>query len=124
MEIRGRLLELFDTQQVTDTFRKREFVIEYAENSNYPETLLFQAVQDRCDMLNGLQLNDTVVVSFDLKGRKWVSPKGETKYFNSLQAWRVQKEEQAAKGDQPFEPDPFPGDSPDSGQLPEDDLPF
>jgi hypothetical protein len=28
-------------------------------------------------------------VSFNLRGREWVSPKGETKYFNTLNAFKL-----------------------------------
>ncbi|MEM9672760.1 MAG: DUF3127 domain-containing protein [Cyclobacteriaceae bacterium] len=90
MEIQGKLIELSDTTQVTDTFRKREFVVEYADNPQYPEFVKFECIQDRCDLLNNFQVGQELTVSFNLKGRKWVDPQGNTKYFNSLQAWRIQ----------------------------------
>ena len=90
MEIQGKLIDLSDTTQVTDTFRKREFVVEYADNPQYPEFVKFECIQDRCDLLNNFQVGQELTVSFNLKGRKWVDPQGNTKYFNSLQAWRIQ----------------------------------
>jgi len=89
MEVQGKILEVKDTQQVTDTFRKREFVLEYAENPQYPEFLKFELIQDRCDLVNGFAPGQEVSVAFNLKGRKWVNKQGETVYFNSLQAWRI-----------------------------------
>ena len=47
METEGRLIEIFDTNPVTDTFKKREFVVEMGNNLQYPETVLFQLVHDK-----------------------------------------------------------------------------
>lgn len=90
MDIKGKLLEVFETVQVKDTFRKREFVVEYAENPQYPELVKFELIQEKCDLLDGLNVGDEVQVFFNLKGRKWTDPQGQTKYFNSLQAWKLQ----------------------------------
>ena len=90
MNLTGKLLEIFDEVQVTDSFKKREFVIEYAENPNYPELIKFELTQDRCDLLNSIKIDEEVEVWFNIKGRKWTDPKGEVKYFNSLQAWKLQ----------------------------------
>jgi hypothetical protein len=89
MDIKGKLLEKGDTQKVSDKFQKREFVVEYAENPQYPEFIKFELVQDRCSQLDPFQLGEEIEVHFNLRGRKWVDPKGETKYFNSLNAWRI-----------------------------------
>jgi hypothetical protein len=90
MKILGRIAEIKDNQQVSDTFRKRSFIIEYTENPQYPEYISFELIQDKCELLDSFQVGQEVEVSFNLKGRKWVNPEGETKYFNSLQAWRIE----------------------------------
>src|SRR3569623_327994 len=90
MKVTGNLLEIQETQQVSDTFKKRSFILEYAENPQYPEYISFELIQDRCDLLDSFQLGQEVEVSFNLKGRKWVNPEGITKYFNALQAWRIE----------------------------------
>lgn len=114
MNIKGKIVEIFEEQQVTDTFRKREFVIEYAENPKYTELLKFELTQDNCDILNAFSEGEVVEVYFNLRGRKWTDPKGEVKYFNSLQAWKIQ---QGESYDTPAnEPDWLGGD--------EDNLPF
>lgn len=91
MEIKGKLLEVGETQQIKDTFQKREFVLEYVENPTYPEYLKFELIQDRCPILDGYAEGDEVSVSFNLKGRKWTNPEGQVKYFNSLQAWKIDR---------------------------------
>lgn len=91
MNIEGKIFEKYETQEIKDSFRKREFVLEYAENPQYPEFLKFELIQTNCEQLDPVNNGDEVAVSFNLKGRKWSDPKGEIKYFNSLQAWRIEK---------------------------------
>lgn len=90
MNIIGKLIEKSDTIEVSESFRKREFVIEYAENPQYPELLQFELVQSNCEQLDNFKEGDEIDVYFNLKGRKWTSPQGEVKYFNSLQAWKIE----------------------------------
>ena len=86
----GTVKVLNPTVQVSEKFAKREFVITET-SSMYPQDISFQATQDKCSMLDAIQPNDQVEVSFNLRGREWTSPQGEVKYFNSLEAWRIEK---------------------------------
>ncbi len=120
MNIRGKIHAIFDTQQVSDTFKKREFVVEYAENPQYPEYLKFELIQDKCDILDKFKTGQEVEVYFNLKGREWTNPKGEKIYFNSLQAWRLE----AHEGGQPDE-SYQPPESDELSSFSDDDvLPF
>ena len=78
-----------ETVQVSERFRKREFVVEYATNPDFPEYLKFELAQDRCELLDGFEAGQEVRIEFDLKGRRWTDPQGQVKYFNSLRAWRL-----------------------------------
>jgi hypothetical protein len=89
MNIQGKLHAVLELQQISPTFRKREFVVEYADNPMYPQFVLFQLVQDRVELISGYNVGDMVDVSFNLRGRQWTSPEGQVKYFNSLEAWRI-----------------------------------
>ncbi len=91
LEANGKIYALFDTQQVTERFRKREFVVELDDNPRYPQYVLFQLTGDRCEHLDGFEVGEGVRVEFSLRGREWKSPRGETKYFNSLDVWTVQR---------------------------------
>lgn len=91
MNIAGKIVEIYDIQQISDSFKKREFVVEYTENPSYPEFIKFELIQDRCALLDAYNTGDEVTVNFNLKGRKWTDPQGQTKYFNSLQAWRIEE---------------------------------
>ena len=127
MEVKAKIEKIFATQQVTQSFRKREFVVEFAENPQYPEFVKFEMIQDKCDQLDQFSEGQTISISFNLKGRKWTDPKGEVKYFNTLQAWRIAPESQnepaPIKGDQA--PPPAANDEPDwLASDDSDDLPF
>ena len=70
-------------------FRKRELVITTEEQ--YPQHLLIEFVQDKTDLLNNFQVGDQVNISINLRGREWINPEGQAKYFNSIQGWRIEK---------------------------------
>lgn len=125
-KLTGTLKVLNDTVQVTDKFSKREFVITDT-SSMYPQDILFQAVQDKCAMLDGFKVQDQVEVSFNLRGREWTSPQGEVKYFNTLDAWRVEKVGQGMPQSGPSEMnlDPIPvAPTANTDSEEDDDLPF
>jgi len=87
MELTGTIKKLFDTQQVSPTFRKREVVIETDEN--YPQVVLCEFTQDRADIPSRYREGDKVTVSINIRGREWTNRDGETKYFVSIQGWRM-----------------------------------
>ena len=91
MEIRGKVHEVGPVQQVTDSFKKRDLIIQYAENPQFVEYIRFEATQDRVNLFDNLTPGEEVEVSFNLRGRPWTNKDGVTSYFNSLVAWRVSK---------------------------------
>ena len=91
MQIQGRLHALFPAEQVTQRFRKREFVLELEGESRYPQYVMFQLTGDRCEALDGFGKGEDVRVEFSLRGREWTSPKGDVRYFNSLETWSIDR---------------------------------
>jgi hypothetical protein len=89
MEIKGKVYEVSPTTQVTESLKKRELIVEYIENPQYPEYLKFEAIQDRCSLLDNTRVGDDVEVFFNLKGRKWTDKTGKVVYFNTLALWKV-----------------------------------
>ncbi len=126
LEATGRIHALFEAKQITERFRKREFVVELADNPRYPQFVQFQMTGDRCENLDGYEPGDEVRVEFSLRGREWKSPQGEIRYFNSLDVWTLEKIGGAGGGD-PFggsdDDIPTPTDA-DSPPPPDDDIPF
>jgi len=91
MQIQGKIHEAFEAEQVTERFRKREFVLELDSESRYPQYVMFQFTGDRCEMLDGFSKGEDVKVEFSLRGREWTSPKGDVRYFNSLETWAIDR---------------------------------
>ena len=125
MEIQGKIKQIGETQTFgSNGFRKRELVVTTEEQ--YPQHLMVEFVQDKSELLDNYQVGQMVKISINLRGREWVSPQGETKYFNSIQGWRIENLQQdAPAGDMPpippaeaFEP------ARDLNEEDHDDLPF
>ena len=90
----------------------------------YPQDILFQLTQERTEQLDPVGVNDTINVSFNLRGREWTSPTGEVKYFNSLDVWKIEK---MTGGAAPTPSDMAPASTQSAETLVEegdDDLPF
>ena len=122
-ELAGKLIEKFDVFQVSDTFRKREFVVEKTDNQGgmeFTDHIKFQLTQDRCSLIDNLNLQDEIRVNFNIRGRRWVKD-DKVSYFTNLEAWRIEK-----IAESPEEPPPPPfsadEDAPPSAEF--DDLPF
>ena len=120
MEIKGKVHEVAPTVQVTESLKKRELILEYIENPQYPEYLKFEAIQDRCNLLDNVKVGDDIEVFFNLRGRPWTDKTGKKTYFNSLQLWKINMLAGAGASATPaYAPPADLSSSPD-----EDDLPF
>lgn len=86
--IKGTLLIARETKQVSEKFALREFVIK-DESGQYPQTIQLQFTQNNCSLLDGVKIGDEVEVMFNIRGREWQSPQGDVKYFNTLEAWKL-----------------------------------
>ena len=89
MDVTGILKVKGEAQQISDKFKKREFVLT-DNSSQYPQHISFQLTQDKCGLIDQYKIGDEIKVHFNLRGREWTSPKGEIKYFNTLEAWRLE----------------------------------
>lgn len=92
MEVNGRIKVINETEVFgANGFRKREMVV--TTDEQYPQHIMIEFTQDKCDLLNNYTVGEPVKVSINLRGREWVNPQGETKYFNSIQGWRIEKQD-------------------------------
>jgi hypothetical protein len=90
MNVTGTIKHIYDTKQVTEKYRTREFVVTIGEDIPYPQHCVFQCANKHCDLLDYYKPGEEVVVQFNVKGREWNGPQG-IKYFNTLEAWRIEK---------------------------------
>ena len=89
MEIQGRIKQIFPSQMIGQNgFEKRDLVIVTEEQ--YPQTIIIQFTQQRCDLLDSLQVGQNVKVYINIRGREWTNPQGETKYFNTIEGWKIE----------------------------------
>jgi hypothetical protein len=102
MQVAGKIVAIMPTQVVSEKFSKREFVVETPDQ--YPQQILFQLTQDKCSILDGLQVGQEVDVHLNIRGRSWQNPQGETKYFNTLEAWKIDVLGNAPQAKQPTTP--------------------
>ncbi|HYG52824.1 MAG TPA: DUF3127 domain-containing protein [Flavobacteriales bacterium] len=123
LSFKGTIKLIYDTNQVSEKFKKREFVITES-NSPYPQDVIFQLTQEKVDLINDYKVGEEVEVNFNLRGRGWTNPKDNTtRYFNSLDAWKIARVGQAqpvqnngASNNEEF--------TPQMNAVVDDDLPF
>jgi single-strand DNA-binding protein len=111
-EAQGVIIEIFDEQQVSEKFRKREFVIEIPDGK-FPQSIKFQLTQDKCDLLDNYATGQEVKVMFNLSGKPFTK-EGKTMYFTNLQAWKL---ESVGGNNSPVTRTPQPAEA-------DNDLPF
>lgn len=121
--MKGAVHFVAETKQISDKFRKRDFVLD-VQDGKYNQLVSFQAVNDRCDLLDDYQDGDEMSVEFNVRGREWTSPSGEVKYFNTLDAWKIER-----VGQRQERRSAPPKDEPSGGgyggtKNPDDDIPF
>ncbi len=124
MEVQGKIKLIGETQTFgANGFRKREVVVTTEEQ--YPQPIMVEFIQDKTDLLDNFKVGQDVKISINLKGREWVSPQGETKYFNSVQGWRVEAAQPGAQGNMPpVAPAQAFAPANDLNEEDHDDLPF
>ena len=127
MEITGKIKWIDEVKTYgSNGFRKREIVVTTQEQ--YPQNIIIEFIQDKCELLDSYQIGQDVRIGINLRGREWVNPEGQTKYFNSIQGWRIDQLDQGADNDEsiptqkPFETTELDTNQNDNEE--EDDLPF
>ena len=124
-EIEGRLKVIYDIQTFNNSgFTKREFVVE-VEDGNYPQMIKFECVKDKTALTDGMQVDDPVKVTFDIRGNEY-----KERFYVNLNAWKLE----GLGGGAAASPDPGYGDEdapPGIGdgtdaepEAEEDDIPF
>lgn len=90
MEVLGKIKLVRQTETFgTNGFRKREMVV--TTDDQYPQMIMVEFVQDKVDLLDSYAVGEDVKININLRGREWINPQGEAKYFNSIQGWRIER---------------------------------
>ena len=85
---KGKVKSVSDEQVISDKFKKRTFSIETEDK--FPQIVEFQTANDKCDLLNALEVGAEITVHFNLRGREWTNKEGEVKVFNTLDCWKIE----------------------------------
>jgi hypothetical protein len=85
--IKGKVIVKNDTIKVTEKFSKRTFVVE--EAGDYPQLIEVELQQDKCSLIDSIQVGQVVEAHYNLRGRSWTNPQGEVKYFNTIVVWKI-----------------------------------
>ena len=98
LTITGKIDKINATQQISDTFSKREFIIESGDK--YPQFINFELVKDKVELIDNFKIGDSITVHFNVDGRKWTNPKtNEERCFNSLKAWKIELDENVSNSE-------------------------
>lgn len=123
MTLKGVIKLIKPIQQISATFSKREFVIETQEQ--YPQSIQLELQGDRVDIIDSFAEGQEVECHIGIKGRLWVSPQGEDKYFNTIVCWRITASSSESTAptfepvnDQGFSPIPNLGKEEEDDNLP------
>ena len=124
MEVIGKIKWIDEIREYgSNGFKKREVVV--TTEDQYPQHILVEFVQDKCEILNSFQIGNNVKIGINLRGREWTNPEGQVKYFNSIQGWRIDLIDDEISQELPPMPPPMPSENIDKNQSEEeDDLPF
>jgi hypothetical protein len=88
MQLTGKIKVIKPTQEVSGSFKKRELVL--TTDGQYPDDILIEFQQDKCSILDKYKSGQAITISINIKGREWINPQGEAKYFNTIVGWRIE----------------------------------
>lgn len=91
MELFGTVKAIMPMKE-NNTFRSIEFVVTDNSNEKYPQHIPMSVSQGKCELLNDIKVGDEVTVNANVNGREYQDKNTlETKYFLSLNAWKITK---------------------------------
>ena len=89
-QIKGKLSKIGSTQQVSDKFSKREFVVVVTEQAKdgkeYSTPVKLQTTNAKTSVLDNFKAGQEVTVNFNLRG--YEAKSGEV--YTNLDAWKIE----------------------------------
>lgn len=117
LSIKGIIKKIYETQQISDTFKKREFIL--VTDDKYPQSIKFELTQEKTELLDDIKKQISATVYFNVRGRDWTNKENKTVYFVSLNAWKIETETTPEPT-----PEPVKVKQETQPQKQTDDLPF
>ncbi len=97
MELKGTIKAILKTEEFKNNFKKRNLIL--TTDEKYPQHVAIEFLQDKTTLLDNYKAGEEVNISNNIRGKEWVNPNGETKYFNSIVGWKIEKLEAAQNND-------------------------
>jgi hypothetical protein len=91
LTMKGAIKLINPIKVISDKFSVREFVI-VTDDAKYPQEVIFQTVNDKMDVIAPYGVGQMVTVSFNVRGREYAAPNKPVRYYNTLDAYKVQGE--------------------------------
>ena len=85
IELKGTVHSIKTKQQITDNLTKQEIWLTIDGDTQYPQTVVIQAINAKTDLLNGISMGQNVKASVNVKGRIH----GDNCY-NSFDLWKIE----------------------------------
>lgn len=83
LQITGRILSIGETEQVSDKFSKRTFILDITEGT-FEKKVALQMTQQKCAILDGYQVGQTVTASINLESREH-----NGKWYTNATCWML-----------------------------------
>ena len=109
MELKGKIKLINETNQISDSFQKRDLVI--TTSDEYPQHITVQFIQDKCAVLDSYKADDFVTIGINIRGKEWEKD-GITRYFNTIQGWKITKDNDVISNVNPIPSQEQSGDLP------------
>lgn len=113
-ELTGTVKLIGELQTFNSGFSKKEMVVT-VEDGNYPQDISLEFLKEKAELLNNVNIGQTVTVTFDIRGREY-----NGRYFNNLVGWQIKD---AAQNNEDHTPSTGFDDMPADVNF-DDDIPF
>lgn len=89
MELKAIIYKIGQTQVITDNFRKREVILKTDIDTEYPQYITAQLVNNKVGIIDNFTIGREVTISFNLRGRLTTGPTGEEKAYTNIEIWKI-----------------------------------
>ena len=93
MKVTGKIHNVGTLRKVSEKFKSKDVVL--LTEDKFPQYITIQFTQDKTDLVSQEDIGENVEISINLRGRRWESPQGEIKYFNTIEGWQINTAERA-----------------------------
>ena len=87
MKVTGKIHNVGALRVVSEKFKSKDVVL--LTDEKFPQYISIQFTQDKTELITQNDVGQQVEVSINLRGRRWESPQGEIKYFNTIEGWQI-----------------------------------